>query len=97
MLDLYKGETKRPYSFTSGLDLDGQILQAEAYAEDGTSYPLNSDGVTAVGNGPDIETVIYVKSPDSMPVGVYAIKIFTDEVVVSKDRLRHYGDNPFEF
>lgn len=96
MLELYKGETKRPIEFTSGLDLEGQTLLAEAYFEDGTSYSLNSDGVTSVGNGPDTKTVMYIKSPVDMPIGTYYVKIFTDELVVSKDRLRHYGDNPYE-
>lgn len=96
MLELYKGETKRPIEFTSGLDLDGQELYAEAYSDDGESYTLNSDDVTSIGNVPHEKSVMYIKSPTDMPTGNFYVKIFTDELVVSKDRLRHFGENPYD-
>ena len=96
MLELYKGETKRPVEFTSGLDLEGQVLHATAYSEDGESYNLDADDTTSVGSPPHQKTVMFIKSPDDMPIGTYNIKVYTDEVVVSKDRLRHFGENPYE-
>jgi len=95
-VELFKGDTKRPIKFTSELDLDGQTLHASAFADDGTEYSLDATGVTSVGNPPNQETVMVIESPVDMPTGEYSIKIYTDELVVSRDFLLHFGDDPFE-
>lgn len=95
LLELYKGETRRPIEFSSGLDLDGQTLRVKAYSKDGQSYDIESTGVTSVGNPPNQRSVVFIMSPSDMPPGEYVVKIYTDEVVVSKDFMIHYGDNPY--
>ena len=96
MIELYKGETQRPVEFTSGLDILGETLIATAYDDQGNSYELNSDGITSEGKAPFEKTIMFLKSPTTMPIGQYFVKIYTDRVVVSKDTLLHFGDNPYD-
>lgn len=95
MVELYKGETKRPIEFTSRIDLEGSELFVKAYSTDGDSFDINSEGVLSQGNPPNQKSIVFIQSPADMPPGEYTIKIFTDEIVVSKDFMIHYGDNPY--
>lgn len=96
MFDLYKGETKRPINFTPKVDVNGQVVTITAYDEDGTPYVLGSDGVTNLAGAKDVQTEAFIKSPSDMPTGIFNVKIATAEVLISKDRMRHWGDDPYD-
>ncbi|MFP8488747.1 hypothetical protein ACKGJO_06555 [Gracilimonas sp. Q87] len=81
---------------TPKVDVEGQTLSFSAFS-DGQEFDLNPVGLTQIAGPIDQETTLYLSSDPAMPLGEFFLKIFTPEVVVSKEVGVHYGDNPYEF